>query len=137
MSVERIEQLSEPHRDDLHRLYKNEWWTVNRDRADIDAVVDGSDVVVGFANEQSRELVGFARAITDGVYKALVFDVIVAPDYRGLGIGDRLLSAIVAHPALSDVEHLELYCRDELVPFYERWGFSTDVADVRLMRRAE
>ena len=28
-------------------------------------------------------LVGFARVLTDTVYKALIFDVIIHPDHRG------------------------------------------------------
>ncbi len=135
MTVERIEKLTEAQCDDLHRLYRNEWWTRNRDRSAIKAVLNGSDVVISFVDAGTRELVAFARAITDGVYKALILDVIVAPERRGSGLGDRLLAATIDHPALSDVEHLELYCREELAPFYERWGFAAAVDDLVLMRR--
>jgi len=38
-------------------------------------------------------------------------------------LGKKLMDAIVGHPALVRVEHFELYCRPELIPFYERWGF--------------
>ena len=46
------------------------------------------------------------------------------------------MDAIVNHPTLSAVKHLELYCLPNMVPFYERWGFSTDVSGVSLMRRS-
>ena len=36
---------------------------------------------------------------------------------------------------LAQVEHIELYCKPELIPFYEHWGFSTTPVDVNLMRR--
>lgn len=48
-----------------------------------------------FANSVVRlaydgdKLVGMARAVTDGVRCATIFDVCVAPAYRGRGIGKR------------------------------------------------
>lgn len=135
MGLTQLETLTSGQVDDLHELYRNEWWTADRDRADLEPMVSNSDVIVAFGDDVTGELVAFARVLTDSVYKALVFDVIVAPDHRGTGLGDRLLSAVVDHPDLSGVESFELYCLEELVPFYERWGFSEDVGDVRLMRR--
>ena len=97
-------------------------------------VVKHSDFVFAFVDEGGR-LVAFARVITDRVFKALVFDVIVAPDRRGDGLGRMLVDHIVTHPVIAGVKHLELYCLPELVPFYEAMGFSTDVGGVRFMRR--
>lgn len=42
----------------------------------------------------------------------------------------------MSHPRRREVGHVELYCLPELAPFYERWGFSTDVGGV-LLQRAE
>jgi ribosomal protein S18 acetylase RimI-like enzyme len=83
----------------------------------------------------THSLIGFARVLTDFTFKALIFDVIVNPDYRGLGLGDRLVSLIVSHPRLKSVASFELYCLPELIPFYERHGFGDDVGGIRLMRR--
>lgn len=135
MGVTKISRLSDEQVDDLHRLYRNEWWTSEREREDVETMLAGSDLVVAFCDSRTEELVAFARALTDSVYKAFVFDVIVAPDRRGTGLGRRLMDEIVAHPALSGVEHYELYCLEEMVPFYEEWGFSDELGDLRLMRR--
>lgn len=64
-----------------------------------------------------------------------MFDVIVAPAFRNLGLGRQLMETIVKHPTLKVVKHLELYCLPDMVPFYERWGFSTEVSGVTFMRR--
>lgn len=48
-----------------------------------------------------------------------------------------LLDAITANTALLFVEHMELYCRDEMVPFYEKWGFTAALRNVRLMRKVQ
>ena len=82
-----------------------------------------------------RRLAAFARAVTDERYIGLVLDVIVDPTLRGTKLGRTLLDAVCSHPELAAVESLELVCQPELVPFYERWGFTTDVGGSRLMRR--
>ena len=40
----------------------------------------------------------------------------------------------LTHPRLREARHVELYSLPELIPFYERWGFSTDVGGVRFQR---
>jgi GNAT superfamily N-acetyltransferase len=135
MIVETVAQLSEAQIADLERLYQGEWWTQGRERADIRRMLAHS-VVVAFCETDGRRLVAFARVLTDYVYKALIFDVIVDPAYRGTGLGRMLIDAIVNHPDLREVRHFELYCLPELVPFYEQWGFTDDLGRLRFMRRA-
>jgi GNAT superfamily N-acetyltransferase len=135
LGVRLIERLSHEQVRDLHGLYQAEWWTHRRDVDDVARMLEGSNVVLGFEDEESGRLVGFARVITDFVYKALVLDVIVAASHRGTGMGKALMDAVIGHPELKDVLHFELYCRPELVPFYERWGFTADLGEMRFMRR--
>ncbi|WP_195156028.1 GNAT family N-acetyltransferase [Halococcus agarilyticus] len=59
----------------------------------------------------------------DFVYYAEVYDVIVAESRRNEGVGERLMEAIVEHPALEAIDVIELLCREGLVPFYETCGF--------------
>lgn len=73
--------------------------------------------------------------LSDFVWKALIFDVIVAPDSRGSGIGTMLIETILTHPRLARVRHFELYSRPDMEPFYQCFGFSAGVGDARLMRR--
>jgi predicted GNAT family N-acyltransferase len=131
---ELVHALTSSQIDDLVALYQGEWWSVGRTRADVDTML-AHCIPFGLADDAGR-LVGFARAISDRVYKALVLDVIVATAWRGRGLGAQLIDAVVAHPALREVRHIELYCQPELGPFYERWSFSAEVGPVQLMRRA-
>jgi predicted GNAT family N-acyltransferase len=135
MKIETRSHLSEDQIDDLHRMYQAEWWTEGRERDDIVTMLDGSDYVVAFCDAQTETLVAFSRILTDTVYKALIFDVIVSAEHRGNGLGRMLMDAIIEHPALSEVEHFELYCLEEMVPFYENWEFSDELGELRLMRR--
>jgi len=77
----------------------------------------GSDVVVGAIDQSSDCLVGFARAVTDGVYLAIVLAVIVATDHRGQGLGRYLMEEILARPEIRSVDSVELVCQPELAPF--------------------
>ena len=40
-------------------------------------------------------LVGFGRVISDGILHALITEMIVLPEYRGQGIGGRILEKLV------------------------------------------
>jgi GNAT superfamily N-acetyltransferase len=130
-----VNALTEAQVVDLHALYQGEWWTRGRRLEDVATMVGGPGLVFGLVTDPEGRLAAFARVLTDGVYKALVFDVIVAPAFRNLGLGRQLMKTIVKHPTLDVVKHLELYCLPDMVPFYERWGFSTDVSGVTFMRR--
>ena len=136
MRYDTLHQLNARHRAQLLRLYRGEWWSRDRTEAEVSRMLDAADLVlVGVVERESDTLVGFTRVLTDGIFKAMVFDVIVAPDRRGDGIGRLLIEAALAHERVRDVEHLELYCRPEHVPFYERWGFERAPADLCFMRR--
>jgi GNAT superfamily N-acetyltransferase len=134
MPIEAIERLTDGQARDLHRLYQSEWWTQSRSLSDVERILQHSDVIVAFCDSATRRLLAFARVLTDYVYTALVLDVIVAVSHRKKGMGRALMDGILNHPALGDVQRFELYCLPELVPFYQRWGFTDDLGEVRVMR---
>jgi len=129
-----VHQLTDVQIVRLHALYQNEWWTRGRELEDIRQMLAHSYCVFALEDARTSELVAFARVLTDRTYKVLIFDVIVAPSCRDHGLGRLLMEAILGHPDLAQVRHFELYCLPELAAFYERWGFTTDVGGVQLMR---
>lgn len=40
-------------------------------------------------------LIGFGRAISDGVYQAAVYDVAVNPEYQGKGVGSAIMESLL------------------------------------------
>lgn len=117
----------------LHHLYQQEWWCKGRSLEETASCVEGSQVCLGFT-DANEKLVGFSRVLTDFTFKALIFDVIVDSQYRGLGLGQRLMQEIRQYPQLQQVKHFELYCLPEMEPFYAQMGFSDDVGGIQLMR---
>lgn len=66
-------------------------------------------------------LVGFARAISDGVATAYLSTVMVDPDYRRRGIGRALVHRLVH--GRDDVKFV-LHSRPDVVAFYAAIGFA-------------
>ena len=133
-----VHRLTDAQVGELLALYRNEWWTRNRQEADVRRMLEQTGLVFGLCEGgvpgAPGRLVAFARVLTDNVYKATLYDVIVAPDCRGRGLGQLLMNAVLEHPAVAKVEHIELYCLPELVPFYRALGFTDELGGLRLMR---
>ena len=68
-------------------------------------------------------LVGFGRVLTDYVYRASIWDVVVDKRYQGRRIGTELVERILRHPQLARVELFWLCTRRP--GFYERLGFDS------------
>lgn len=129
-----VHQLSDRQVADLVELYQQAWWSRGREPADVGRMLAHSDGVVGLVDPGTDTLVGFARFLTDRVYKAVIFDVMVLDSLRGAGAGQQVMDALMAHPRMSGVAHVELYCLPEMVPFYQRWGFTDELGELRYMR---
>lgn len=112
----------------LTALYTEYDWWADREQEDVRAALADTEVALGV--ERDGTLVAAARVLTDYQYYATIFDVIVARDCRGEGVGEQLMDAVVDHPDLQETPGLSLLCRRGLVPFYESVGFEEDDGQV-------
>lgn len=76
--------------------------------------------LVCFAIQDGR-LVGASRALTDGEYHALIYDVVVHPDCQRHGIGSAMMHALLAR---LPVWRVMLVADEEVQPFYGQFGFA-------------
>jgi len=113
----------------LIRLYEGAGWARGRPAAGIAQSIDASIAVGAWDGER---LVGFARALSDGKYRAYVEDVVVDPEYRAAGVGVRLVAALLE--ALGPVAIVSLFCEPARVSFYERNGFRRSDSQVMMHR---
>lgn len=127
-------ELNDRQINTLHELFKRAWWTKHRKLVDIKKMLVNTPVVIGLCETEQDELIGFCRVITDYVYKGVVLDVIVHEQYRGQQLGRLLMDEVIQHPDLKSVQHLDLYCLPEMVPFYEKWGFTEGLGESKPMR---
>ena len=105
----------------LLRLFHQAPWAKSRTLEDAKAMLRHSDVVL--CAWDGDRLVGFGRVLTDFVYRATIWDVIVDQAYQKQGIGTELIHRILNHPRLNKVELFWLCTRRP--GFYEKLGFSS------------
>lgn len=115
---------------DVRRLYDGAGWWPDWDVAGIQRAIDATISVGAWDGER---LVGLSRAISDGVHRAYVEDVVIDPDYRGQGIGEKLVALLMEQ--LADVHVTSLFCEPERVSFYSRNGFRASETQVMMHRQ--
>jgi ribosomal protein S18 acetylase RimI-like enzyme len=83
---------------------------------------------VVFSNSQYRcllyvqgELVGAARAFSDGLDCAVICDVAIVPERQGLGLGNALVQHLLRQ--VRGYKRVLLFCSPGKEAFYERHGF--------------
>ncbi len=106
----------------LVRLYEHAPWAKGRTVADAREMLSNTDLALSVWD--GEHLVGFGRVLTDYVYRASIWDVIVDPTYQGQDIGTQIMERILEHPSLKRVELFWLCTRDRQ-SFYEKLGFSS------------
>ena len=134
MKFEWISEFDKEQIDQVHGLMQNEWWCRNRSLNDVHKVMQTSNIVIGILNED-RKVIGFARVLTDYVYKALLLDVIVEPSFRQSGLGKEIIQTLLIMPALSQVRSFELYCPERMAGFYENLGFVKSESKLLTLKR--
>lgn len=99
-------------------LYKNAGWWEERTEDHLTEMLKTTTAVGAWLDER---LVGFARAVTDGRFRAYIEDVVVHSDFRRYGIGEQLITKL-----LEEIQHIDivsLFCEDSYINFYARSGF--------------
>jgi ribosomal protein S18 acetylase RimI-like enzyme len=67
-----------------------------------------------------EELIGAGRAITDGVRYAVIFDVVLLPEYQGKGIGKRIMTFLAKRAKAANIL---LHAVPGKEGFYRRLGY--------------
>lgn len=105
--------------EDLLALFAQAGWTAKRSGAPLQTMLDHSPAAVSVWD--GERLIGYARAVTDDIYRATIEDVIVDEPYRGQGVGAEIMQRLLER--LAHVEEIMLVCEDKNIAFYERFGF--------------
>lgn len=71
------------------------------------------------AHDESQ-IVGFARALSDGQYYSAIYDVVVLPEYQGKNVGGAMVDALLARLPEGSVL---IYVTPGKEGFYQRFGF--------------
>ncbi|GAA1979757.1 GNAT family N-acetyltransferase [Amycolatopsis minnesotensis] len=75
------------------------YWARWRERSDVEAQLAAAWRILGVYEKDSGRMVGYARAISDGVSIAYLADVFVLDAARGNGLGKALVHEMVENGA--------------------------------------
>ena len=117
-------QTTAPATDSYYKLYETTGW--NRELsvtpADLARALAGSQYIV--AAYVDGKLVGTGRVVSDGVLHAMLYDLIVHPDYQGHSIGSTILGMLVQWCCAANIRDIELLCSRGRSSFYGKNGFN-------------
>ena len=118
----------------LQRLFdRHAFWARGRSFAQLRRLLSGSDAVVSLW--RGKRLVGFGRATSDGFSRAVLWDIVVAGDLHGHGLGRRVLNELLHAPAVVGVERVYLMTTNS-AGFYRQLGFkNADPQQLMVLRR--
>ena len=71
------------------------------------------------------QCVGFARATSDTVFYATIWDVVVSPKWQGCGIGRGMVQRLVDKLVKEDIHNITLYTEPAVEGLYRTIGFET------------
>ena len=102
-------------------LVADAYWNTDMPRDALVRAHLGSSAWVG-ARDADGRLCATARAIGDGAKRCWIYDVMVAPAWRGRRLGDAVVRLLLDHPAVRHVRRAYLATSDAQ-RFYTRLGF--------------
>jgi len=102
-------------------LSQDAYWSKNIPRATVQKAIENSYCFSAFLGERQ---IGFARVISDGATFAYLCDVFTLPEFRGKGVGKKLMQSVQAHPQLQGLRRWMLMTADAH-KLYESYGFSS------------
>ncbi len=105
----------------LLALFDQADWAQGRTLEDIQRMLAETDVTISAWD--GTKLIGFGRVLTDYVFRASIWDVIVDVSYQDQDIGKGLVQRILTHAPLAQVELFWL-CTRRYQGFYASLGFS-------------
>ena len=101
-------------------LEENTFWARGRNKQQICKMLAHSTVVVSLWHH--NQLIGFGRATSDLVFRAVLWDVVITADRQGLGLGKLIVEAILTNKKIKSVEKIYLMTTN-CSEFYQQLGF--------------
>lgn len=101
-------------------LNKNAFWARRRSQSDIKTMLSNSQVIVSLWKQ--HQMIGFGRALSDEIYRAVIWDVVIDQKYQYLGLGKKIINSILENKKISKVKKIYLMttnCKN----FYLKMGF--------------
>tara|TARA_B100000579_G_scaffold355182_1_gene310425 strand:- start:205 stop:666 length:462 start_codon:yes stop_codon:yes gene_type:complete len=104
-------------------LNSNTLWAKNRTIKDIKKMLSRSTVVVTLWT--GKNLIGFGRATSDEIFRAVLWDIVVDKNHQNLGFGKTIVKSILDNNLILKAERVYIMTTncDE---FYSKVGFQVE-----------
>ena len=105
-------------------------WAKNRTIKQIKQMLANSNVIITVWKKNN--LVGFGRATTDQVYRAVLWDIVVSKDVQRLGLGKIIVEALLKDKKIISTEKVYLMTTNSK-DFYQQLGFKVNINQSLMM----
>ena len=113
-----------PTHDQFWNLFQTTGWNENYQKASGELIQALRSSWYFLGAYDGEQLVGFGRLVSDGVLHAMIYELIVLPEYQGRGIGGEILEKLVEKCREAGVHDIQLFCARGKHEFYEKRGFA-------------
>ena len=101
-------------------LDKNTSWAKNRKIKDLKNCLANSDVIVSLWS--NNKILGFGRALSDGTYRSVLWDIVIDHNHQGKGYGKLIVNALLESKSVKQSEKIYLMTSNQK-DFYCQIGF--------------
>ena len=115
----------------LKLLDRNAFWARNRTINDLKKCLANSDVIVSVW--VGDEIVGFGRALTDGIYRGVLWDIVIDQNHQGKGFGTLIIENLLSSKKIQSTKKLYLMTTNKKL-FYSQFNFAEVTAQNLLIR---
>ena len=112
-------------------LENNTFWAKNRTIKDLKKCLANSDVIVSLWVR--NEIVGFGRALTDGIYRGVLWDIVIDQNYQGKGFGKLIVKSLLSSKKIKNTKKLYLMTTNKKL-FYSQLDFKEVTSQNLLIR---
>jgi len=112
-------------------LDSNAVWAKNRTIKDLKKCLANSDVVISLW--VGEEIVGFGRALTDGIYLGVLWDIVIDKNHQGKGFGTLIVKNLLSSKKIKNTKKLYLMTTNKKL-FYSQFNFKEVTTQNLLIR---
>ena len=112
-------------------LDRNTLWAKKRTIIDLKKCLANSDVIVSLW--VGEEIVGFGRALTDGIFRGVLWDIVIDQNYQGKGFGTLIVENLLSSKKIKNTKKLYLMTTNKKL-FYSQFDFKEVTSQNLLVR---
>ena len=112
-------------------LDNNTVWAKNRTINVLKKCLANSDVVISLW--VGKEIVGFGRALTDGIYRGVLWDIVIDQNHQGKGFGTLIVKNLLSSKKIKNTKKLYLMTTNKKL-FYSQFDFKEVTSQNLLIR---